>query len=59
MKEQLVNTILHLLTGKLPDEDISELRLQIYYQLSDYQVSKKCTDVAVIPEKTYMDYLVM
>ena len=59
MKEQLINSILQFLSGKLPDEDITELRLQLYYQLADYQISKKCTDLTVMPEKTYMDYLYM
>lgn len=59
MKEQLINNILHLLSGKLPDEDITEIRLQLYCQLAEYQINKKCTDVAIVPEKTYMDYLFM
>lgn len=59
MKEQLINNILCFLSGKLSDEDITEIRLQLYYHLADYQISKKCTDVVVSPEKTYMDYLAM
>lgn len=59
MKEQLINNILHLLSGKLSDEDITEIRLQLYCQLAEYQINKKCTDVAIVPEKTYMDYLFM
>lgn len=59
MKEQLINTILQLLTERFSDEDLSELRLQLYYQLADYQITKNCTDVTIPPQKTYMDYLAM
>ena len=59
MKEQLIDSILQFLSGKISDEDITNLRMQIYYQLADYQVTKKCTDLAITPEKTYMDYLYM
>lgn len=59
MKEQLINNLLQFLQGKLPEEYSMELRLYMYYQLSEYEISKKCTEVAVLPEKTYMDYLNM
>lgn len=57
MKEQLVNNIMQHLAGKLPEEHSADVRLYIYYLLADYQVSKKCTDVAIPPERSYMDYL--
>lgn len=59
MKEQLINDVLQFLTGKLPAEHASNLRLYLYYQLAEYNITKKCTDVAVRDEKTYMDYLYM
>ncbi len=59
MKEQLINDVLQFLTGKLPAEHATDLRLYLYYQLAEYDVTKKCTDVAVREEKTYMDYLYM
>ena len=57
LKEQLINDVLQFLTGKLPAEHATDLRLYLYYQLAEYDVTKKCTDVAVREEKTYMDYL--
>ena len=59
LKEQLINDVLQFLTGKLPAEHATDLRLYLYYQLAEYDVTKKCTDVAVREEKTYMDYLYM
>ena len=52
MKEQLINDVLQFLTGKLPAEHATDLRLYLYYQLAEYDVTKKCTDVAVREEKT-------
>lgn len=57
MKEQLINDVLQFLIGKLPEEYTMELRMYMYYQLSEYDVSKRCTEIAVLPEKTYMDDL--
>ena len=59
MKEQLINDVLQFLSGKLPPEYNTDLRLYLYYQMAEYDVIKKCTDVAVLDEKTYMDYLYM
>jgi len=59
MKEQLINDVLHFLIGKLPEEYSTDLRMYLYYQLSEYDVSKKCTEIAILPEKTYMDDLNM
>lgn len=59
MKEQLINNILQFLAGKLPAEHSSDLRLYLYHQLSEYEITKKCTDVSILDEKTYMDYLYM
>ena len=59
MKEQLINDVLQFLTGKLPAEYATELRLYLYYLLAGYDITKKCTDVAVWDEKNYMDYLYM
>lgn len=59
MKEQLINDVLQFLSGKLPPEHNSDLRLYLYYQLAEYDVIKKCTEVVVQEEKTYMDYLYM
>lgn len=59
MKEQLINNVMQYLSGKLPDEYASDLRLYLYYQMADYDVTRKCTEVAILPEKTYMDYLYM
>lgn len=59
MKEQVINNVLNYLADKLPEEYNSDLRFYLYYQLSEYELVKKCTELAVIPEKTYMDYLNM
>lgn len=59
MKEQLINGVLQFLAGKLPKQYTTDLQLYLYHQLAEYDVTKKCTDVAVREEKTYMDYLYM
>lgn len=59
MKEQLINNILQFLAGKLPEEYTTDLQLYLYHQLADYDVTKKCTEIVVPPEKTYMDFLYM
>ncbi len=57
MKEQPINNVIQFLTGKLPAEYASDLRLYLYYQFAEYEMIKKCTNVAILEEKTYMDYL--
>ena len=49
MKEQLINSIMHYLVGKLPEEHFADVRLHIYYLLADYQLTKNCTDVIIPP----------
>lgn len=57
MKAQMVQNIMQYLINKLPEEYMSDFRLYLYYQFSEYDITKKCTEVAVIEEKTYEDYL--
>lgn len=59
MKEEFVDSISEFLAGKLSEEYISDLKLHLYHKLGDYDVSKRCTDVTIKTEKTYMDYLCM
>ncbi len=59
LKEQLINDIMQYLAGKLPEEHASDLQLYLYHKLADYDVTEKCTDVAIRDEKVYMDYLYM
>ncbi|MCI9135486.1 MAG: site-specific integrase, partial [Lachnospiraceae bacterium] len=59
MKEQLINDVMQYLARKLPDEYASDLQLYLYHKLADYDVTEKCTDVALRDEKVYMDYLYM
>lgn len=59
MKEEFVDSISEFLAGKLSEEYILDLKLHMYHELNDYDVSKKCTDIAIKTEKTYFDYLCM
>ena len=59
MKEQLINNVMQFLSGKLPEEYSSDLRLHLYYQLADYDVTRKCTELSIPDEKSYMNYLGM
>lgn len=59
MKEQFINGIMQFLSGKLPEDHVSDLRLYMYYQLADYDVVRKCTELSIPDEKSYMDYLGM
>lgn len=59
MKEEFIDNISEFLAGKLSEECLSNLKLHMYHKLNDYDVSKKCTEVALPNEKSYMDYLCM
>ncbi len=59
MKEEFVDNISEFLAGKLPEKYITDLKLHMYHELTDYDITKKCTDLSICNEKTYMDYLYM
>lgn len=56
MKEQLFDELLCAMQGKLTQEQISELRLLFYLKLEDYEITRRCTEVA-LDDSGYLEYM--
>ena len=56
MKEQLFDELLCAMQGKLTQEQISELRLLFYLKLEDYEIKRRCTEVA-LDDSGYLEYM--